>query len=136
MKAEAAKRGVSVYRMLDELCPEKPSDILVVPHFLGAGGTPDIVPDAKGSIIGMTMETGLADIYRAVMEGLTFEMAYNLEKLSEQGISVRQLMATGGGASSSVWLGIKADIFGSLCGIESIAPLAADEALSLIHIFF
>ena len=128
MKAEAAKRGVSVYRMLDELCPEKPSDILVVPHFLGAGGTPDIVPDAKGSIIGMTMETGLVDIYRAVMEGLTFEMAYNLEKLSEQGISVRQLMATGGGASSSVWLGIKADIFGSLCGIESIAPLAADEA--------
>lgn len=57
MKADAAAHGVSVYRMLDELCPASPSDILVVPHFLGAGGTPDIIPNAKGSIIGMTMET-------------------------------------------------------------------------------
>lgn len=56
------------------------------------------------------------------MEGLTYEMAYNLEKLAQQGISVSQLMATGGGASSAVWLGIKADIFGSLCGITSITP--------------
>lgn len=128
MKADAAAHGVSVYRMLDELCPASPSDILVVPHFLGAGGTPDIIPNAKGSIIGMTMETGIPDIYRAVMEGLTYEMAYNLEKLAQQGISVSQLMATGGGASSAVWLGIKADIFGSLCGITSITPLLTGEA--------
>lgn len=128
MKAEARSRGVSVYRMLDEACPSSPSDILVVPHFLGAGGTPDIAPDAKGSIIGMTMNTGLPEIYRAVMEGLTYEMVYNLEKLSSHGIAIRELMATGGGASSPLWLGLKADIFGSLCGIESITPLLTAEA--------
>ena len=128
VKAEAKSRGVSAYRILDETCPAEPSDILVVPHFLGAGGTPDIEPDAKGSIMGMTMQTGLPDIYRAVMEGLTYEMVYNLEKLAAQGICINELMATGGGASSPVWLQLKADIFGSLCGIRSITPLLTDEA--------
>lgn len=128
LKAEATSRGVSVYRILDEACPKKPSDIIVVPHFMGAGGTPDMVPTAKGTISGLTITTNTNDIYRAIMEGLTYEMAYNLEKSSQHGIQIDTLRATGGGASSPIWLQLKADIFYALCGIKSVTPLKTEEA--------
>lgn len=112
MKPEAAARGVSVYRLLDESCPATPSDVLVVPHFMGAGGTPDLVGSARGTMIGMSMATTLPDIYRAVMEGLTYEIAYNLETVGAFGIKPTSLRATGGGANSPIWLRIKTDILG------------------------
>ena len=40
----------------------------------------------------------MSELYRAVMEGLTYEMAYNLEVLSEFGISTSRMFAAGGGA--------------------------------------
>jgi Sugar (pentulose and hexulose) kinases len=123
MKEEAKARGISVYRMLDEMCPDSTSDIIVIPHHMGAGGTPDTVSTAKGTITGMTMKTGLGDIYRAVLEGLTFEMLYNIEALSAFGIEISTLRATGGGSVSRLWLQIKADILG-----REITPLASDEA--------
>lgn len=127
-RRRASELGCSAYKLLDEACPSEISDLLVVPHFLGAGGTPDVVPTAKGSIIGMTMQTGVGEIYRAAMEGLTYEMAYNLEKLAPFGISITDLMATGGGSCSPIWLRIKADIFGAVSGIRSITPLLTAEA--------
>ena len=123
LKGEASARGVSIYRLLDERCPTVPSDVLVVPHFLGAGGTPDLVGKAKGTITGLTMQTTPGDLYRAVMEGLTFEIAYNLRALREFGITVRSLRATGGGASSPIWRRIKADILNC-----PITPVESDQA--------
>ena len=38
-------------------------------------------------------------------------MRINLEQLYEGGISVKRLVATGGGAASSLWVQMKADIF-------------------------
>jgi xylulokinase len=69
------------------------------------------------------MKTILPDIYLAVMEGLTFEMMYNIESLADFGINISSLKATGGGASSPVWLQLKADILG-----REITPLKNDEA--------
>ena len=123
LKPEAAQRGVSVYRILDENCATEPSSVIVVPHFMGAGGTPDLVANAKGTITGLDMAKGLPDIYRAFMEGLTYEMAYNLETLERFGIKVDSLKATGGGATSPIWLRIKADILK-----RPITPLVTDEA--------
>ena len=123
LKPEAQQRGVSVYRILDENCATTPSSVIVVPHFMGAGGTPDLVANAKGTITGLDMAKGLPDIYRGFMEGLTFEMAYNLETLAKFGIKVDTLKATGGGATSPIWLRIKSDILR-----RPITPLVTDEA--------
>lgn len=123
MKPEAKSRGVSVYRMLDELCPAELSDVIVIPHHMGAGGTPDMVPSAKGTFTGMTMKTTMPDIYRATMEGLTFEMMYNIESLADFSINISSLKATGGGASSPIWLQLKADILR-----REITPIKNDEA--------
>ena len=90
------------------------------------GGTPDVLTGARGTIYGLTMHTSPADLYRAILEGLTFEMRYNLEKLAKYDIRPTTLFAAGGGAKSPVWRQIKADILGA-----EIRPTLADEAGAL-----
>lgn len=126
LKTQAVAEGISSYELLNKQCPETPTDLLVIPHFQGAGGTPDMVKSAKGLVYGLTMDTSLENLYRAVLEGLTFEMAYNLEVLSEFGISTNRMFATGGGARSSIWLQIKADILN-----KEIVPIQTEEAGAL-----
>ena len=112
LQAEAAQRNISIYDLFNELCPAEPTDLMVLPFLQGMGGTPDVNPNAAGMIIGLTTQTRLPDIYRAILEGITFEMRYNQEKLAENGVRFQRLYACGGGAKSSVWLQIKADILG------------------------
>ena len=105
----AGKQGKSFYEYLDGRLTDTPTDLLVLPHFTGAG-TPYMDSESRGAIVGLTTETTLEEIYRAMMEGSTYEMRYNLEWLSEGGLCVKELRATGGGSQSAQWLQIKADI--------------------------
>jgi xylulokinase len=49
-------------------------------------------------------------VAKAILEGLTFELRLNLEAMLACGICLDELVAVGGGAKSSVWLQLKADI--------------------------
>ena len=62
--------------------------------------------------VGLTLATSRHDIARAILEGLTFELLVNLDALERCGIRVAELVAVGGGAKSSLWLQLKADILG------------------------
>lgn len=112
----------SIYDVLNETAPATPGSLMVLPFLQGMGGTPDVDPNATGVIAGLTTQTRLSDIYRAILEGITFEMRYNQEKLTENGVSFRRLLACGGGARSKVWLQIKADILGC-----DIIPVLTEE---------
>lgn len=122
LNAEAQRLSKSIYDLLNEQCPGEPTDLLVLPFLQGMGGTPEVDASATGLIAGLTTQTRLPDIYRAILEGITFEMRYNREKLGENGVRWRKLFACGGGARSSVWLQIKADILGC-----PIIPVRSDE---------
>lgn len=97
------------YAKLDASVGEKPTGILVMPHFAGAAN-PYMDIDSKAAIIGLGIEHSGADMYKAMMEGVTYEMMLNLEHLGNCGINPKKLYATGGGATSKVWMQIKADI--------------------------
>ena len=86
-----------------------PSGLLVLPHFAGAA-TPYMDTGSKGAILGLTTATTAADLYRACMEGVAYEMRLNYEALSGSGIHFTKLHATGGGARSKVWMQMKADV--------------------------
>lgn len=88
---------------------DHPSGLLILPHFAGAG-TPYMNPEARGAIVGLSLETTKEQIYQALMEGVTYEMRLNLDKFAAAGAKINQIYATGGGASSKEWLKIKADI--------------------------
>lgn len=97
------------YEVLNRSLPGQPTGILVLPHFAGAA-TPYMDNGSKAAILGITLETGLGDLYQAIMEGVTYEMRLNTELLSRFGIRPKCFRATGGGAKSEEWLQIKADI--------------------------
>lgn len=108
-KELAWKEGKNVYALLDEQATKNPTNLLILPHFAGAG-TPYMDTDAKGAILGLSFNNTASDIYRAMLEGITYEMALNIECLSKAGIKINTLRAVGGGAKSDLWLQIKADI--------------------------
>jgi xylulokinase len=118
----AKEKGVSVYQLLDELGAKNPTDLIVVPHFAGSA-TPDMNENARGAFMGLRFDTDAPTLYRALIEGVTYEMAYNMEFLKTAGINIHELRAVGGGAKSSYWLSIKANITGC-----RIIPLDVEEA--------
>lgn len=93
------------------LDPDGPSGMLVLPHFAGAA-TPYMDTGSKGAILGLTIESKVSDIYRACMEGVTYEMYLNYKKVVGAGTNPKIMHATGGGAHSAVWMQMKADMLG------------------------
>ena len=130
--ADADKNGINIYKYLDSIVNNKPSGILVLPHFAGAT-TPYMDTGAQSAVLGMKLETESIDLYRAILEGVTYEILMNIEYLGRAGINIGALHATGGGAKSPVWLQIKADILNrpisamknSEAGTQGAAMLAA-----------
>jgi xylulokinase len=77
-------------------------------------------------VVGLTFNHRAGDFYRALLEGVTYEMNFNLECLAGAGVEVRELRAVGGGAKSDLWLQIKADIMN-----RKVSALDVDEAGTL-----
>lgn len=126
LKDQAKAEGVSIYDILNRVCPTEPGDLMVLPYLQGMGGTPDIETAARGVFWGVSLTTGLPEIYRAILEGLCFEMAYNLERLEHYGAAPKRLYACGGGARSKIWLQIKADVWN-----REILPVETEETGAL-----
>ena len=111
-KRLAKEAGLSVHAMLEEQYGrDEPSGLLVLPHFAGAA-TPYMDTGSRGAILGLTSATTTAELYRACMEGVAYEMRLNYDALAGSGIHFTRLNATGGGARSRVWMQMKADILG------------------------
>ena len=108
---ECMEQNKNVYAYLDSCVKDAPSGILVLPHFAGAA-TPYMDTGSKAAFVGITLETDKCDLYKALMEGTAYEMLYNFNVMKEYTDKIKNIKATGGGASSDVWLQIKADILG------------------------
>ena len=107
--------------------------MLLLPHFAGAG-TPLLDTTSKGAILGMTFATTQADIAKAILEGLTFELRTNLDLLRDSGITINELHAVGGGAQSDVWLQFKADICQTSLRIPKVTEAACLGAAILASV--
>ena len=96
---------------LNSSLDDTPSPLVVHPHFAGST-VRDMDGKAKGSILGLTLTTGKEDIYKAILEGATFECKMIIDSLMEANIPVEKIIVSGGGSRSLLWLQIKANIFG------------------------
>jgi len=122
---DAQKRGVDVYQVLTEEMADEPTDVFVVPHFT-MSGTPHMDPNPVGAVIGLTLSTNRAQLLRAILEGISYEMKLNLDVLTQAGVAVREFRAIGGGAKSDFWLQLKADMYN-----RPMVRLEVAEAASL-----
>lgn len=105
----ATAEGKNVYAQLDKSVREEPTGILILPHFAGAA-TPYMDNESKAAFVGITLETDKIDLYKALMEGTSYEMLLNFNTMKNYTGEIDEIRATGGGATSDVWLQIKADI--------------------------
>ena len=102
----AKEANKNVYAELDQEVSGQPTGILVLPHFAGAA-TPYMDPDAKAAFAGVTLETTKYDLYKALMEGTSYEMLLNFDTMKAMTGEIKEIRATGGGSLSDVWLQIK-----------------------------
>lgn len=103
--------GCDPYELLLNQMPEEPSRLLVLPYFT-ATGTPYFDVAAKGAILGLDLSVTRAEILRALLEGVAFEIRLNLDILQQSGYLVNELRIIGGGARSMKHVQLKADVIG------------------------
>ena len=69
-------------------------------------------PNARGTFIGMTMDTTRADMTQAVLEGVAFALRDSFEVARSLGIHIERTKICGGGAKSPLWKKIMANVLG------------------------
>jgi xylulokinase len=105
--------GLSLQELDAEACAVPPGSrgLTMIPHFDGAvSPRPD--PAVRGVFAGLTLRHGRADLYRSILEALAFSLRENIEFMRAQGIVPASVRSIGGGAKSTLWLQIKADVTG------------------------
>ena len=125
IKLDAETTGINAYDLIIERATPTPSPVLLLPHFAGAA-TPYMDNDAVGAMVGLNINTTRADIAKAILEGITFEMMVNMDRLEAAGIQVDELRAVGGLAKSEPFLQLKSDMRG-----RRIVTLEVTEAGTL-----
>jgi sugar (pentulose or hexulose) kinase len=103
--------GKSPEQILDDAIrtiPPGSLGLIVHPYW-----TPSIHHEAaRGSILGLTMAHSRAHIYRAILEGIAYEILTGLEAIQEKaGIMLKEIHVSGGGSQSDMVLSILADVF-------------------------
>lgn len=88
------------------------NNLVFLPYLTGER-TPYADPNAKGSFVGMTINTTRGHMTRAILEGVAFGLRDSLEILRELNVPINEVRVIGGGARSSLWKQILADIFES-----------------------
>ena len=129
METESAKQqGVSPYELINRLIEQSPpgaKGLIYLPYLLGER-SPRWNPDAKGAFIGLKMEHVNADVYRAVLEGITLNLTLILN-VFKQFADIREMIVIGGGAQGQVWRQIMADTY----HLPILKPQHLEEATSM-----
>jgi len=111
--------------------------VFFLPYLMGER-SPHNNPNARGTFIGMTMDTSRTDMTQAIMEGVAFALRDSFEVAKSLGIKIDRTKICGGGAKSPLWkkmianiLGIKVDVIeteeGPGYGAAMLAAVAAGE---------
>jgi xylulokinase len=85
-------------------------------------------PDAAGAFVGLRAHHGPPEMVRAVVEGVTFGLAYGLDALRRAGVAPTEITLVGGGSASDAWAQLCADIFERPVARPAIVEAAASGA--------
>ncbi|MFH1745890.1 MAG: xylulokinase [Planctomycetota bacterium] len=131
--ARAAETGRDPYDLLTEAAATIApgcEGLLFLPYLSGER-TPYPDPYARGVFCGLTLRHTKAHMTRAVLEGVTFGLRDSLELMRDLGLTIKQVRASGGGARSSLWRQMLADVFNTEIVTVNITEGAAYGAALL-----
>ncbi len=124
LASEAKRRKIDAYDVLTEeaaVTPPGAEGLFFLPYLAGER-TPHADPNARGAFVGLTLKHTRGHLVRAIMEGVTYSLRDCLAVIEEQGVAVKQIRASGGGARSAFWRQMQADVLG-----KAVVSMAADE---------
>lgn len=150
---DAQQTGSNSYDLMSRLAMHSPPGAggIVFAPYLSGERCPYPDPDARGVLYGLSLNTTQADMIRAVMEGIVYSLRQIVD-IYRSFTTVTSAVASGGGASSDVFLHMMAGIFempvrtvsaaseGGAYGAALIAGLglgwynSAQEAVSLLQV--
>ena len=85
------------------------NEVFFLPYLMGERSPINDV-NATGMFIGLRPNTSRADMYQAILEGVSFAIKDNLEIIKQFGIDIKSSCLCGGGAKSNVWCRILANV--------------------------
>jgi xylulokinase len=85
--------------------------VYFLPYLMGER-SPINDTNARGTFIGMTMDTGRAEMTQAMLEGVAFAIRDSFEAAKNIGVNVSRSMLCGGGSKSPLWRTIFANVLG------------------------
>ncbi|MCD8384783.1 MAG: xylulokinase [Clostridiales bacterium] len=83
--------------------------VYFLPYLMGER-SPINDTNARGTFVGMTMDTTRADMTQAMLEGVAFAIRDSFEVARSLGITIRRSKICGGGAKSPLWKKIFANV--------------------------
>jgi len=94
-----------------DITPDKLGNnhVYFLPYLMGER-SPINDTDARGTFVGMTMDTSRSDLTQAVLEGVAFAIRDSFEVAKALGIDIRSSKICGGGAKSPLWKIIMANV--------------------------
>ena len=113
-KLASAELGVSPYELMNlQVLKSEPgaNGLFFFPYLLGER-SPRWNPEARAAFFGLSMSHTRADMIRATLEGITYNLRVILEALERRENPFTSMRVIGGGANGAVWRQILADIFG------------------------
>jgi len=91
------------------------------PYLMGER-TPHLDPNARGAMVGLTASHTRAHVIRAILEGVAFSLKDTFTIFEEMKVPVTAIRLGGGGARSSLWRQIQADVYA-----HEVEVVAAEE---------
>ncbi len=115
LEAQRAKqKGINAYKSLsreaEKISPGS-DGLVVLPYFSGER-TPLNDLRARGVLFGLTLYHTKAHIYRALLEGIAYSFKHNLEAMKNYTGNITNVIASGGGTKSELWVQIVSDVIG------------------------
>jgi xylulokinase len=115
--------GVEEMVSLAEDVPAGSEGLFFLPALSGAMA-PEWIESARGCFYGLTPAHGSAHMARAVLEGCALAMRDVLGRLMSMGVPIESILLLGGGAKSSLWAQIRADV----SGVPVVVPSRLDTS--------
>ncbi|MDX6445665.1 MAG: xylulokinase [Blastocatellia bacterium] len=103
------------------MAPAGADGVLWAPYLMGER-TPHLDPNARAALVGLTASHTRAHVIRAILEGVAFSLRDTLTIFSEMNLPVETIRLGGGGARSTLWRQIQADVYG-----QSVETVEAEE---------
>ena len=96
-----------------DITPEKlgRNHVYFLPYLMGER-SPINDTNARGTFIGMTMDTTRSDLVQAVLEGVAFAIRDSVEVARSLGLEIPSTKICGGGSKSPLWRTIFANVLG------------------------